>query len=193
MDRQRPYPQSQGASTSALAAALAAAEPSAGATRVLAIDGRSGSGKTTIAHAIARQIDAPLISLEDLYGGWDGLEHGIELVRTAVLEPLARGEAATVPRYDWGAREWGEPWMLEPPGLLVIEGVGAGARSLAPYTSVLAWIEMSEQDRRARALARDRDLYAPHWERWAAQEEAYIEREGVPERANIVIAVGAHT
>src|SRR5665213_2649444 len=119
MDRQRPYPQSQGASTSALAVALAAAEPSAGATRVLAIDGRSGSGKTTIAHAIARQLDAPLISLEELYGGWDGLEHGIELVATAVLEPLARGEAAAVPRYDWVAREWGEPWRLEPPALLV--------------------------------------------------------------------------
>jgi len=51
---------------------------------------------------------------------------------------------------------------------------------------------MPEKDRRARALARDGDLYAPHWERWAAQEEAYIVREGVPERANIVIAVGAH-
>ena len=189
MDRQRPYPESEGASTSALAPALAAAEPSAGATRVLAIDGRSGSGKSTIARGVAGLLDAPLVSLEDLYGGWDGLEHGIELVAAAVLEPLSRGEGAAVPRYDWAAREWGQPWRLEPPALLVIEGVGAGARSLAPYTSVLAWIEIPEQERRARALARDGDLYAPHWERWAAQEEAYLEREGLPGRANIVIAV----
>jgi uridine kinase len=191
MDRQRPYPESSTPSTRTLIAALLAAAPAAGTTRVLAIDGRSGSGKSTLAAAIAGRLGAPLVSLEDLYGGWDGLEHGIELTRRELLEPLSRGEAAAVPRYDWEAAEWAPTWTLAPPALLVIEGVGAGARALAPYTSVLAWLELREDARRERALARDGDLYAPHWRRWAAQEDAYIEREAPRERADQVLELGA--
>ena len=71
--------------------ALRAAPPRAGATRVLAIDGRSGAGKSTLARALAGELGAPLVALEDLYGGWDGLERGVELLREAVLEPLAQG------------------------------------------------------------------------------------------------------
>ncbi|HEY1778737.1 MAG TPA: hypothetical protein VGG41_21450 [Solirubrobacteraceae bacterium] len=170
-------------------AALLAAAPAAGPTRVLAIDGRSGAGKSTLAATLAAALEAPLVSFEDLYGGWDGLEHGIELARREVLEPLARGESAAVPRYDWEAREWTPAWTLTAPALLVIEGVGAGARALAPHTSVLAWLESGEDARRERALARDGDLYAPHWHRWAIQEDAYIEREAPRERADLVIEV----
>jgi adenylylsulfate kinase-like enzyme len=82
MDRQRPYPPSPIASTlHDVAAALALAPPAAGPTRVLAIDGRSGSGKSTLAAALARDTGAALVALEDLYGGWDGLEHGVQLAR----------------------------------------------------------------------------------------------------------------
>jgi pantothenate kinase-related protein Tda10 len=192
MDRQRPYPESSTPSTRTLIAALLAAPASAGATRVLAIDGRSGSGKSTIAREIAGRLEAPLVSLEDLYGGWDGLEHGIERARSELLEPLARGQAAAVPRYDWQAGNWGEAWTLAPPALLVLEGVGAGARALAPHISVLAWLELDASSRRRLALERDGDLYAPHWQRWADQEDAYVEREAPRERADLVLECFAH-
>ena len=136
-----------------LVAAVRAAPPRTAATRVVAIDGRSGAGKSTLAAALARELDAPVVALEDLYGGWDGLEDGVLLLGSAVLRPLAAGRAARVPRYDWHAGAWGEPWQLAPPEHLVIEGVGAGARSLAPYTSaVLAWLELRAAIRRERAL-----------------------------------------
>ncbi|HXR14517.1 MAG TPA: hypothetical protein VN740_07630 [Solirubrobacteraceae bacterium] len=178
-----------------LVAALAAAPARAGDTRVLAIDGRSGAGKSTLAGAVAAALGAPLVSLEDLYGGWDGLEHGIALAASAVLGPLAGGRAAAVPRYDWREQRWAEPWPLEPPAALVLEGVGAGARELARYTSVLVWLELAEGARRERALHNrgDRELYAPHWERWARQEEAYIERERPRERADVVLALESLT
>lgn len=171
-----------------LVAAVRAAPPRTAATRVVAIDGRSGSGKSTLARALARELDAPVVALEDLYGGWDGLEDGVLLLDSAVLRPLAAGRAARVPRYDWHAAAWGDPWRLAPPEHLVIEGVGAGARTLAPYTSVLAWLELRAALRRERALARRHGgLYAPHWQRWALQEDAFFERERPRERADLVI------
>lgn len=170
-------------------AAVAAASPSAGTTLVVAIDGRSGAGKSTLAHTLAGRLGAPLVSLEDLYGGWDGLEHGVSLLASAVLRPLAAGRAVSVPRYDWEAAAWREPWSLEPPTHLIVEGVGAGAESLAPYTSLLVWLELDAQRRRDRVLARHYgDIYGPELERWSLHEDAFYERERPRDRADVVIA-----
>jgi len=170
-----------------IAAAARRAVPQAGATRVVAVDGRSGAGKTSLAAALGDELGAPVVSLDDLYGGWDGLEHGIDLLVSAVLEPLAAGQAARVPRYDWVAGEWAEPTVIEPPDALIVEGVGAGARRAATFESVLVWLEVAAPVRKKRALDRDGATFAPYWDQWAAQEEAMIARDRTPERADIVI------
>jgi len=164
------------------------AGPGAGKTRVIAIDGRSGAGKTSIAAALQRELGTGTpVTLEDLYGGWDGLERGIDLLVSEVLEPLSAGRAAHVPRYDWVAAAWGTPWVLEPPGVLLVEGVGAGARRAAAYESLVIWIEAAESVRKGRALDRDGEVFAPHWDMWAAQEDAMLAREHTPDRADLVI------
>jgi uridine kinase len=160
----------------------------AGRTRVIAIDGRSGAGKSSLAARLRRDLGAPVVALEDLYGGWNGLEHGIDLLVSEVLEPLSAGRAARVPRYDWDARKWGAPWVLEPPGVLITEGVGAGARRAAAYSSLLIWIEEPGPVRKRRALDRDGAAFTPYWDMWAAQEDAMLAREHTPERADLVIA-----
>jgi uridine kinase len=172
---------------SELGALLWAAPPRAGATRVIALDGRSGSGKSTLARALRDELGAPLLSMEDFYGGWDGLENGVDLLVSEVFEPLAAGRTALVPRYDWIARAWAAPVELAPPGLLVIEGVGAGARRAAAYVSVLVWLDATEPTRKKRALDRDGDVYLPHWNDWAVQEERMLERERTVERADVVL------
>jgi len=145
-----------------IARALRRRPPRAGTTRVLAIDGRSGAGKTSLAAALAGQLGAPVLSLEGLYGGWDGLERGIDLLVTDVLVPLAAGWAADVPKYDWVAGEWAEPVVLEPPEVLIVEGVGAGARRAAAFESLLVWLEVPALTRKKRALDRDGETFAPY-------------------------------
>jgi len=154
---------------------------------VVAIDGRSGAGKTLLASRLRTQLGAPVVSLEDLYGGWDGLEHGIDLLVSEILVPFADERAAWDPRYDWRAREWGEWKSLEPPELLIVEGVGAGARRAAAFESLLVWLEALPAARKKRALDRDRDTFAPYWDMWTAQEDAMLARERTPERADVVI------
>ncbi|MDX6342377.1 MAG: hypothetical protein QOH87_2515 [Trebonia sp.] len=158
----------------------------AGKTRVVAIDGRSGAGKSSLAAVVRGELGAPVVTLEDLYGGWDGLERGIDLMVTEVLEPLSAGRAARVPRYNWVGAAWEAPWVLEPPGVLIVEGVGAGARRAAAYESLLVWVESPASVRKKRALDRDGETVAPHWEAWAAEEEAMLGRERTAERADIV-------
>ena len=170
-----------------LASAVWAAPARAGRTRVLAIDGRSGAGKSALAAALSGERGAPVVSLEDLYGGWGGLERGIDLLVSEVLEPLATGQAVRVPRYDWVAGQWAEPVPLEPPELLIVEGAGAGARRAAVFESLVVWLEAAGSVRKKRALERDGEVFAPYWDRWAAQEDAMLARERTPERADVVI------
>jgi para-aminobenzoate synthetase len=170
-----------------IATALRAAAPRAGVTRIVAIDGRSGAGKTTLAARLGRQLDAPVISLEYLYGGWDGLERGIDLLVAEVLEPLAKGRTALIPRYDWISGSWGEPAPLTPPERLIIEGVGAGARRAAKRESIVVWVESPLCVRKKRAFDRDGETYASFWDRWTAQEDAMLARERTPERADLVV------
>jgi hypothetical protein len=157
-------------------------------TYVVAIDGRSGSGKTLLATRLRAALGAPVVAVEDLYGGWDGLERGVGLLVSEVLEPLSAGRPAQVPRYDWAAGAWAEPWVLEPPEVLIVEGVGAGARRAAAYVSTLIWLEEPEPVRKERALNRDGATFAPYWGPWAAQEDAMLARERTPARADVVIS-----
>jgi uridine kinase len=159
----------------------------AGQTRVVAIDGRSGAGKSSLAAVLRRELGAPGVTLEDLYGGWDGLERGIDLLVSEVLEPLSAGRPARVPRYNWLTTAWEAPWVLAPPEVLIVEGVGAGARRAAAYASLLIWVEEAASVRKKRALNRDGETFAPYWDMWAAQEDVMLARERTRERANLVI------
>src|SRR5512139_62479 len=95
-------PEGHSADTVARVAALAAtATPRCGRTVVVAVDGPSGSGKTTLGDELGVALSAPVVHMDDIYRGWDGLAESVELVTHDVLEPLARGERAAYTRWDW--------------------------------------------------------------------------------------------
>jgi cytidylate kinase len=161
--------------------------PACGVTRIIAIDGRSGSGKTALALALADAIGAPILHLERLYPGWHGLAQTPAIVR-ALLADLAIGETGRARQWDWSAGRHGRWLTVRPTPELIIEGVGAGARVLRPFISHLVWLEAAEPERRRRALTRDGETYIPWWDVWAAQEEEYLVSDRTPEAADLVIS-----
>jgi hypothetical protein len=84
-----------------LAARILAADPRAGTTRVLAVDGPAGSGKSTFAARLALAVGAPVVHTDDLCPGWNGLEEVAPLLLERVLRPLASGQSLRYRRYDW--------------------------------------------------------------------------------------------
>jgi len=135
------------------------------------IDGRSGSGKTELGRAIAvRWPEIQLVKLDDFYPGWDGLDAASAMV-PQILSTLRWQE------WDWVTDKPG-PWHeLDGDRPIVIEGVGVLSRASAPLADHTIWVELDDTTRKKRALERDGDTYAPHWERWAKQELRFIARE----------------
>lgn len=150
---------------------------------VLLVDGRSGSGKTEFATALAAAWpDAQVVRLDDIYPGWEGLERGIEHVREFVLA----SDSPRWRRWDWLAGEPAEWHELDPARPLIVEGVGALASTNRELADFGIWVALDEDTRKARALARDA-YYAPHWDAWAEQELRYLERENPAQAADAVI------
>ncbi|MGL5817597.1 MAG: hypothetical protein ACRCYR_08550 [Phycicoccus sp.] len=174
----------------AVTAAAAAAAPGPGGVLVVSIDGRSGSGKSSLATAVARRLSARVVRMDALYPGWDGLAAGVELLLTHVLEPLWHGEPASVPTWSWARGRPGPVRPLPESEVVVVEGVGAAHGRAAELAQVRVWLDAAEEIRKDRALARDGETYAPHWERWAAQESALLARFDARAAADLVVGTG---
>ncbi len=172
----------------ALVARVLAAPPRCGSTKLVCVDGPSAAGKTELAAALAAALgDPPILSMDELYPGWDGLAAGVARLRTEVVAPLAAGRPAAYRRWDWARDTYGERRDLGIPPLLVVEGVGAGA---APGASLLIWMDAPEEVRYRRAMERDGATYAPYWARWAAQERAHFAADRTADRADVHLRSG---
>lgn len=156
---------------------------------IIAIDGRSGAGKTTLAVELAAHLRAhhrvSLFHLEDIYPGWNGLLVGIDRYVATVLEPLSRGEAATWTSWDWEKHYDGDSRVTLPAEIVIVEGVGAAAAPARPLLSAVIWAESPEEVRRTRALDRDGGTYEPYWDQWAAQEEEWLRADDVAQHADV--------
>lgn len=168
------------------APAHAAGDGRAGST-VVAVDGPSGSGKTTLANAVAATLGCPVVHLDELYPGWDGLAAVVPLLVEQVLLPLSREEDARYRVWDWELDRWGGERTVAAAPVVVVEGCGASVGPAGRLATVRVWLEAPAAERRRRGLARDGEAYRPHWERWAAQEREVFGTDGTRERADLLL------
>jgi uridine kinase len=161
--------------------------PTLGETRLVSIDGPAGSGKTTLAATVA-ELDptARVVHMDDLYDGWTGLDDVARQLGTLV-RPLAMGRPGFYRRYDWHRAEFVETVDVEPPPLLVLEGVGAGLAELGTLITVLVWVSVPRPLRRERGLTRDGGGMAPQWDGWMRQEDAHFASQRTAQRADVIV------
>lgn len=172
-----------------VATRVLATTPRLGAVRLLVIDGPAGSGKTTYAAALGAALGgAPVIHMDDLYEGWDGLGHAVfARIEAQILAPLRARRAARYQRYDWLRGAFAEWIDVPPPGVLLLEGVGAAAAPIDPSAVLRVWVEAPRELRFARGVERDGEALRDRWRRWAEQEAAHFAADGTRARAEVII------
>ncbi|MGE0817763.1 MAG: uridine kinase [Candidatus Nanopelagicales bacterium] len=189
----------------ALATAVLAAEPRAGDVRLVCIDGPSGAGKTTLAAALAAELEAsvgpvPVVHGDDVYEGWDvaaGARDAVQafgilgdvLVRDLV-QPWMRGEAGVCRTWDWHAAAWGAPRAVPAAPVVLLEGVGLAGSALRPCASLVVWLDADPAIRAARVADRDGAEVDAHMDRWRAREDAWHAADRTAEHADVRIATG---
>jgi uridine kinase len=166
--------------------AIRSSSPPAGMrTRVIAIDGPGGAGKSSLADHLAHELDAPIIHTDE-FASWNNpVDWWPELIEK-VLRPIAAGRSARYSPTDWGGPAKPDV-VIEPGDFVLLEGVTASREAFRPYLAFAVWIGTPQDVRLGRGLRRDGDHARADWERWMAGEDAYVERERPDAYADAVL------
>ncbi len=160
----------------------------AGDRQLILVDGRSGAGKTQWARQKQHESGFFLLSLDDIYPGWDGLDAGHRYAFHRCIVPWSRGEVGRLRRWDWGSMAPSGLIEIDPDVNLIIEGCGALSLLTSPYASERYWVEADSNIRQQRAFERDGDTFVPHWHRWSLQEDRFYTIHQSSQLADAVIS-----
>ncbi|NQX10077.1 ATP-binding protein [Microbacteriaceae bacterium VKM Ac-2855] len=157
--------------------------------RIILIDGPSGAGKSTFATALIAALGggAALVRMDDLYPGWEGLMAGSLLSERDIVAPIHRGHRARYRRWDWGASAPSTWFTVVAADIVVIEGCGSATRRNRRLADLTVWLQTDDTVRKMRALTRDGDVFAAHWETWDRQWRRYALIHGPRAGADIVL------
>ena len=164
---------------------ILARPPRRGDTRIVAVDGGSASGKTTLARRLAAALDASLVHTDDV-AWWESFFGWSPLLIEGVLEPLLAGREVRYRPPAGAPRERDGAIVADPGPALVIEGVGAGRQELTPYLDHLIWVDTDRQLAFERGLARPGEDPV-FWREWERAEEEHFERDRTWTRADLLV------
>ncbi|MGZ4338356.1 MAG: uridine kinase family protein [Gaiellaceae bacterium] len=155
-------------------------------TRVIAVDGLSGAGKSSFAEHLSSSLDGAEIAHTDDFASWDNpVDWWPDLIER-LLVPLSRNRVARFERSPWGGadRGWAE---VRPAELVILEGVTSSRAAFRPFVTYSVWIETPAELRLRRGLQRDGEEARGQWESWMAEEERYAATERPGDKADLVV------
>jgi len=160
---------------------------------VLAVDGRSSSGKTTLAARIHGTVARTAVVHTDDIAWWHSRFGWADLLIDGILGPVHRGEQVSFRPPRWA--EHGRGGSIDVPAscpLLIIEGVGAGRRETAYLVDALVWVQSDQREAERRSLARVGQPGGPRTvqdlREWMAEEEPFLAEQKPWERADLIVA-----
>jgi uridine kinase len=162
-----------------------------GRAPVVAVDGRSSSGKTTLARRLQHAIPGAATIHTDDIAWWHSCFDWADLLVDGVLEPLRSGRPVAYRPPAWDERD--RPGAIEVAAtapLIIVEGVGAGRRELAGLLDGVLWVESAPEVRLARDRVRiaDGEIDQESYSRWMQEEEPFVADQRAWERAFAVVA-----
>lgn len=157
---------------------------------VVAFDGRSGTGKSTLARQLATKVGACVIESDDFYSGgsldvWASRtpEQNASVcidwqrLKTEALEPLLAGKTARWHAFDWDAMTGVVPevTVCRPAPIIFLEGVYSCRPELDDLVDMRVLVRVPEDVRQAQLHKREGDaLHDPMQKYWDEAEQYYF-------------------
>lgn len=162
---------------------------------VVAVDGRGGSGKSTLgARLAARLPGSALVHTDDLswhepFFAWGHLEREL-------LEAYRRDGSVRLAPPAWAAHGR-DGAVVVPPGtrVLVVEGNAAAQQAVAGLVDVVVWVQADLDEAERRGIERDvadgangdREQAVAFWHEWWEHEARFFADDRPWERADVVV------
>ena len=171
---------------------LRSANARLGETILIAIDGPSGAGKTTLSQQLEDDLDdVATIHMDDLYAGWeDALSQELyERISTQILTPLSQNSLARYHKYNWYTAAFEEWIELDCPRFLLLEGVGAAAIPNRKWISFSVYMDVSDSLGLERVRRRDGDDIAAFIPKWQEMQRRHFEEHQTKAFADLLLEV----
>jgi uridine kinase len=153
---------------------------------LIAIDGRSASGKTTFANRLSSELNAPVVHSDDV--AW---HHSFfdwwPLMLEQIIRPFRAGQAI-----DWKPEAWIEKnrqgsIIVPQSPILILEGVSVTRQELSEHIDLPIWVETDMHIAEIRGLERDGPDGRDFWFEWQASEKPFLESDKPWDRAKLIV------
>lgn len=154
---------------------------------LVGIDDCGGSGKSTIAEALASELsDSQLVHVDDFYKPKNQrveitkntpvhANFEFERLKQQVLSPIKQGNSATF------ITTAGREVEINPYGYVIVEGLGTLGHELRNYFDFKIWVDAVEFVRRDRGISRDSKEWTDIWDNEYLPQDARYMLEQSPE------------
>ncbi len=164
-----------------------------GSTHVFAIDGRAGSGKTTLAHelflALAQDRTVTVIHLDEIYDGWENaLSFSLTEKLHDLLQGLSEEKTQWLPIYNWTAQSFDSSKEITPCDLLILEGVASAQEIVREYATATIWLDVDRELGLERVLERDGQAITAQMLQWQMDEDAHFSQDKTRENTDFVLS-----
>jgi len=165
-------------------------------TRIIAIDGYGGSGKSMLAdELISRDSAISVVHFDDFYKPDNNCDPYPRLpkfdwqrLEKQVLKPLHKNINSKYQRFNWHTEKLDDWINISIGGIIIIEGVYTMNSKLLKYYDYKIWVDCPLETRLIRAKERDGGIMMDKWlNEWIPAEDNYIKIEKPYLSADLVI------
>lgn len=167
---------------------------------IIAVDGRCGSGKTTLGNYVGEHFGWTLVHMDDFYlqpfqrtkeryqTPGENIDH--ERFVREVLEPMKKGQDFILRRYIFPTDEFLPSIHMKTAPVCLVEGSYSLNTALRPYYDWKVFVDIDRDRQQQRILARNgQGGLADFNARWIPLEELYFSNCRVRECADRVISI----
>lgn len=158
---------------------------------VIALDGRSGVGKSTIAQKLSKKLDSLVVNCDDFYAGppegaeknWHNKtpQEKVEQVfdwqsMRRLLEQLLAGKSTQYHPFDFESGSGLSEVVIQvkPAPVIILDGVYT-AGLLKDLVDIAILVEFPNENRRKRLIKREGEVYMQKWHAiWDSAEDYYF-------------------
>ncbi|WCA41779.1 GNAT family N-acetyltransferase [Actinomyces oris] len=167
-----------------------------GRPAIIAVDGRGGSGKTTLTTALAAAVPgAQAFHLDDLI--WNEPLYDWDQLYVDTLTQLRRAGSLDLVPDKW--REHGREGSIRIPAgspLVLVEGTGAGLAAVRSLIDAHVWVQTGDDVAERRGIKRDiaegvngdAEESVRFWHWWMAGERPFFAKDRPWRRADVIVS-----
>ena len=170
------------------------------APAIVAIEGGSASGKTTLAQLLQDLYGCTVFHMDDFFlrpeqrtperfaevGGNVDRERFLE----EVLIPLRQGQSVQYRPFDCSTQTLKAPTEISPTHLTVVEGAYSMHPDLSLYYDLSAFLSIHPSHQRARLLKRNSPAFAKRFlEEWIPLEQSYFTLTHIKDRCSLTLPI----